>query len=265
VGRTRPNRVIGGLTAATFLTLIVVPVVFFFVGTQGSSKTDMGAGDRRHHVLRHLWFVAGIGVLLSGSAKARVVTIEDALEAWRKHNMTLQSSKNTLSRPMRSETLALGMFLPKAVAQGQWLHMGERHMPDLSSFTTMVTSWHHHASHHGRAPQSILAVLALRRKHEWLGKQQKRLWGLRAQERHFFRLRFLLPCPSSNPEAIPFVSGAIYRPIRCGHLQRVAVWPRAALVRRGQGRISVILTLQSLMAVTNSPWNPPKNITRATK
>lgn len=71
------------------------------------------------------------------SNSVRTITIEEALESTRKNNITWQSLGEYLVQADAAKDMGFGMFLPKLKAEGQWIHMGERHTPDMSGFAVM--------------------------------------------------------------------------------------------------------------------------------
>ncbi len=62
----------------------------------------------------------------------RVVTLAEALESTRTHNITWQSLEENLKQASAAKSIGVGLFLPKLFAEGQWIHMGERNLPDFS-------------------------------------------------------------------------------------------------------------------------------------
>jgi hypothetical protein len=63
---------------------------------------------------------------------AGVVTLEEALASTRRNNITWKTLGEALEQADAGRDIGIGLLMPKVQAQGQWLHMGERHVPDLS-------------------------------------------------------------------------------------------------------------------------------------
>ncbi len=72
------------------------------------------------------------------AAPARVVTLDEALESVRRNNITWQSLAEFANQAQAGQDIGWGLLFPKVQVQGQWLHLGERHTPDLSSLTTLI-------------------------------------------------------------------------------------------------------------------------------
>ncbi|MBI5510272.1 MAG: TolC family protein [Deltaproteobacteria bacterium] len=71
------------------------------------------------------------------AAAPRVVSMADALDGVRQSNLTWKSLDEYLEQAEALKRVGIGMFLPKAQLEGQWVHQGDRHLPDLSGFSTM--------------------------------------------------------------------------------------------------------------------------------
>jgi hypothetical protein len=68
---------------------------------------------------------------------AKTVTIEEAVESTKENNVSLQSLQEYLVQADAAKSIGWGMIFPKLRAEAQWLHLGERHTPDMSAFADM--------------------------------------------------------------------------------------------------------------------------------
>ncbi|NOZ87782.1 MAG: TolC family protein [Deltaproteobacteria bacterium] len=80
-----------------------------------------------------LFLLFGTRVAAAGPGK-RLVTIGQAIESTRHNNITWKSLKENLVQGRALKELSIGLLLPKLSAEVQWVHMGERHVPDFSQF-----------------------------------------------------------------------------------------------------------------------------------
>ena len=69
--------------------------------------------------------------------EAPVVTLSEALASTRENNITWKSLGELLTQADAGRDIGVAMFLPKVSAEASWLHMGERHTPDMSALTDM--------------------------------------------------------------------------------------------------------------------------------
>jgi len=83
-----------------------------------------------HYLL--LVALCGVG---STAVAAPVITLEQALQSTRQNNISWKSLSEVLKQADAGRDMGIGLLLPKLQAQGQWVHMGERNVPDLSSMT----------------------------------------------------------------------------------------------------------------------------------
>ncbi len=74
---------------------------------------------------------------LAANSEARLVTLDEALNSTKSNNISLQALEETLNQTQAAKRIAVGMFLPKLAAEGNWTHMGERNEPDMSGLTNM--------------------------------------------------------------------------------------------------------------------------------
>lgn len=66
-----------------------------------------------------------------------VVTIEQALAKTQENNATWKSLEEYVVQADEYRSIGLGLFLPKIMAEGNWMHLGERNVPDLAAFKQM--------------------------------------------------------------------------------------------------------------------------------
>ncbi|MBN2495901.1 MAG: TolC family protein [Deltaproteobacteria bacterium] len=79
----------------------------------------------------------GSGQRIRAPGAAPVLTIEQALESTRQNNISWRSLGEFLVQAEAGKDIGWGLLLPKAQAEVQWLHMGERHSPDMSALADM--------------------------------------------------------------------------------------------------------------------------------
>ena len=70
-------------------------------------------------------------VLATTPAAGRTVSIEEALQGTKQNNITWKSLAEGLVQIDALRDTAIALFLPKISADVTWLHLGERHTPDL--------------------------------------------------------------------------------------------------------------------------------------
>jgi len=202
----------------------------------------------RRTLCASLWigsFLAVDGV--PAAQPERVITVAEALQSARENNITWKSLAELLVQAEAAKGIAVGMFLPKLQAEGQWLHLGERHTMDMSGFTSM-----------GEVLGSLLgAVLEehpgqAARFAPYAGQLGPGSAGSGSLDDLMPKAdtisgTFAILVPVLNPTAFPLYQGA--RAQHQAALQRVA-HARAQLLYAVAAGYYGLLTLQSLMTVT---------------
>jgi outer membrane protein TolC len=74
------------------------------------------------------------------AAQGKVVTLSEALESTRHNNIAWQSLGENLRQAEEAKSIGIGLFLPKLFAEGKWVYMGERYLPDFSALEAQLAT-----------------------------------------------------------------------------------------------------------------------------
>jgi outer membrane protein, multidrug efflux system len=180
----------------------------------------------------------------SGWAAPRTVTIDEAMAGVKQSNLTWQSLDEYLTQAEALKRVGIGMFLPKAQVEGQWVHQGDYHKPDFSSFATMgnlltdlvtavVTE---HPGEIGRFAPYMSASS---------GSSSNSLDSF-VTPINMLSATFTVVVPILNPESIPFMRGALSQ--RDAAIQHIG-FGRDQLLFGVAKAYYGLLTLQSMIKV----------------
>jgi hypothetical protein len=182
---------------------------------------------------------------LTTQPQARVLTMDEALASVKQRNLTWKSLDEYLTQAEALKRIGIGMFLPKVQVEGQWVHQGDRHVPDFSSFSTMgellgdltAAVIEEHPNQIGRFWPYLEEANA--------SSSDNALNNFVAPE-EMLSATFTVVVPVLAPEAIPFMRGALGQ--RDAALQRIG-FGRDQLLYGVAKAYYGLLTLQSMIGV----------------
>jgi outer membrane protein TolC len=190
---------------------------------------------------------ASAAELAPARAAPRLVTIAEALAGVKRSNLNWQALDEYLAQAEAVKRIGIGMFLPKLQVEGQWVHQGERHMPDLSGFSDLGTLMGTLAvldeTHHPEDAATIDPMLAAMG-----GGGAGSTFDAFIPPKDMLSATFSVVVPILTPESIPALRGALSQ--RDATIQRIG-FGRSQLLFGVAKAFYGLLTLQSMINVAD--------------